>query len=182
MAKIPKELEIEICNLPDIEKNKLLLKLIAKNDVLIDQLYFQLLGSETILKAEKEEIKKLITKVAKMIHDTPGWMMMSMRELNGKITYFVKKTKDKHGEIELTLHLLNSFFDNQPNLLAYSSYRTETIEVYLIKRTQFVLEKLKKIHEDYHIEFEDDVNKLLKHIYNSCTVNEAKIQQIPKRF
>ncbi len=181
MAKIPKELQIAILNQSTEEKDKLLLKLISKNDLLINQLHFQLLGSDTTQKEAKDFIKSRIDKVSRMYHESPGWMMMDMRELNGRITDYVKITKDKNGEIELTLYLLNTFFDNQYPLLEFSDKRTDTIEQYIIRRTEFVLSKLKKIHEDYHIEFEEEVNKMLHYIHRSCTSSLAK-GKIPKTF
>lgn len=109
MPKLPKELEKAVLSLPAKEKDKLLIRLIGKNELLIQQLYFQLLEDESDLPHKRAEIKNQILKVSKMYHDTAGWMMMDMRELNGRITNHIKITKDKYGEIELTLFLLNTF-------------------------------------------------------------------------
>ncbi|GAB3520955.1 hypothetical protein [Emticicia fontis] len=179
MGKIPKELEKAILLLPAKEKDKMLLKLIAKSDLLIEQLHYQLLENESFLGDRRDEIKKSIQRVSKMYHDTPGWMMMDMRDLNSRITQHVKVTKDKYGEIELTLNLLNSFFDNQMKLLEKYNSKSDTVALYIAKRTEFVLKKLPKLHEDYYIEFERDVNKLLERVHKYAPAYYAKQMGIP---
>lgn len=182
MPKLPKELEKAVLSLPQKEKDKLLIRLIGKNELLIQQLYFQLLEDESDLPHKRAEIKNQILKVSKMYHDTAGWMMMDMRELNGRITNHVKITKDKYGEVELTLFLLNTFFDNQLSLLEQYSGKTDTISLYIAKRTEFLMKKLPKLHEDYFVEFERDVNKLLERIHTYCPAYYARQMQLPKSW
>jgi hypothetical protein len=179
MPKLPIELEKAVLSLPQKEKDKLLIRLIGKNDLLIQQLYFQLLEDESDLPNKRAEIKNHILKVSRMYHNTAGWMMMDMRELNGRITNHVKITKDKYGEIELILFLLNTFFDNQlPNLEHYNS-KTDSISLYFAKRTEFLMKKIPKLHEDYYVEFERDVNKLLERVHKYCPAYYARQMQLP---
>jgi hypothetical protein len=182
MPKIAKELESAILNLSPQEKDKMLLKLIAKNDVLIDQLYFKLLEDESDLKEKRQNIKDGISESAQYVHYSPGLMMMSMRDLNGHITRHVKITKDKYGEVELTLYLLNTFFEHQlPHLKSYTRH-TDTIAQYIGKRTEFVLNKFKKLHEDYHIEFGASINLLLKRVHTYCPAYYAQQLKLPKEW
>ncbi|MCU0326245.1 MAG: hypothetical protein MUF45_13470 [Spirosomaceae bacterium] len=180
MPKIPKELETAILTLPIKERDKMLLKLIGKNELLINQLYFQLLEDESDLKDKRDTIKNSIDRVAKLTHDSPGWMMMDMRDLNAKITNHYKVTKDKYGEIELTLHLLNTFFDKQIHLMATYNRQSDTLASYVAKRTEAILKKLPKLNEDYYIEFEDEVNKLLENVHTYCPAPYARQMGIPK--
>lgn len=182
MPKLPKELEKAVLSLPSKDKDKLLLRLIGKSELLIQQLHFQLLEDESDLKYKREEIKSSILRVSKMYHDTPGWMMMDMRDLNGRITNHVKVTKDKYGEVELTLYLLNSFFENQLTHLESYTSKSDTIAQYIAKRTEFLLNKLPKLHEDYYVEFEHDVNKLLHRVHTYCPAYYAKQMHIPKSW
>lgn len=182
MSKITKELEKAIVGLPAKEKDKLLLRLIGKSELLVEQLQFQLLENESFLNDRRDEIKKSILSVSKMGHYTPGWMMMDMRDLNGRITNHVKITKDKYGEIELTLYLLNCFFDNQFALLEKYSSKSDTIAFYIAKRTEFILKKLPKLHEDYYMEFERDVNKLLTLVNSSAPAYYAKQMGLPESW
>jgi len=182
MSKISKDLEKAILSLAAKEKDKMLLKLIAKNDLLVQQLQYQLLENESFLEDRRDEIRKSIARVSKMYHDTPGWMMMDMRDLNGRITNHVKITKDKYGEIELTLYLLNTFFDNQMKLLEKYNSKSDTVALYIAKRTEFVLKKLLKLHEDYYIEFERDVNKLLERVHTYAPSYYARQMEIPRTW
>ncbi|RFS15409.1 hypothetical protein [Emticicia sp. C21] len=182
MGKIPKELEKAILGLPAKEKDKILLRLIGRNELLTQQLQYQLLENESFLEDRRDEIKKSIQRVSKMHHDTPGWLMMDMRELNSRITMHVKVTKDKYGEVELTLYLLNAFFENQSKLLEKYSSKSDTVALYIAKRTEFVLKKLPKLHEDYYIEFERDVNKLLERVYKYAPAYYARQMDLPKSW
>jgi hypothetical protein len=182
MAKIPKELEQAILSLPPKEKDKLLLKLITKNELLQQQLQFQLLEDESDLKHKREEIKVSILRVSKLSHQTPGWMMMDMRDLNGRITNHVKVTKDKYGEVELTLYLLNTFFDNQLPLLEKYNSKSDKISQYIAKRTEFLLAKLPKLHEDYYVEFDRDINRLIKSVHANCTAYYARAMKLPESW
>ena len=182
MPKIPKELEKAILSLPIKDKDKLLMKLVAKSELLIQQLNFQLLEDESDLKEKREKIKSSILRVSKMYHDTAGWMMMDMRDLNGRITNHVKVTKDKYGEVELTLYLLNTFFDNQLAHLEHYSGKTDTISLYMVRRTEFILNKLPKLHEDYYVEFEREINKLLERVHTYCPAYYARQLNLPKTW
>ena len=182
MSKISKELEKAIVGLPIKEKDKMLLRLINKSELLVEQLQYQLLENESFLNDRRDDIKKSIARVSKMYHDTPGWMMMDMRDLNSRITNHVKITKDKYGEIELTLYLLNSFFDNQSKLLEKYNSKSDTVALYIAKRTEFVLKKLPKLHEDYYIEFEREVNKLLERVNTLAPAYYARQMGLPKSW
>ncbi|TAE00941.1 MAG: hypothetical protein EAZ97_04405 [Bacteroidetes bacterium] len=171
MAKISDDLKLAILEMPDKEKNKLLLRLIAKDFMLIAQLQHQLLEGEEDMKNKRSELlahiqKYLGTENNNSYSDTPGLLMMEMRDMNGNITRHVKITKDKLGEIELTLCLVNHAFAEHPNMLAQKAKRAENFAEYVVKKADFVLKKLEKIHEDYHIVFEDDTNKMLQFIAN----------------
>jgi hypothetical protein len=181
-ANIDKHLEAAILNMPDKDKDKLLLKLIAKNDLLVEQMRFQLLEDESDLKYKRQEIKDYITKVALMYHDTPGWMMMAMRDLNGRISLHVKITKDKYGEVDLTIHLLKAFYDHQPDLLETFNRRSETLSEYVAKKMETLMKKIQKLNSEYYIEFYDNVNFLLQKMHTTCPAPWARQLQLPKSW
>lgn len=180
MPKIPKELETAILNLPVKERDKMLLKLIAKNETLIEQLYFQLLEDESDLKLKRDAIKTAIDRVSMLKHETPGWMMMDMRDLNAKITHHVKVTKDKYGEVELTLFMLNTFFDRQLPLMEKYTRKSDSLAQYVAKRTEGLLAKVSKLNEDYYVEFVDGINLLLERIHTYCPAPYARQMNLPK--
>jgi hypothetical protein len=87
--------------------------------------------------------------------------MMDMPWVNAMITAHVKTTKDKLGEISLTLYLLNRTYDEQlPHLPSTAAAPTRWPPT-SPSAPSSSCKKLEKLHPDYYIEFEEDVNKLL---------------------
>lgn len=182
MAKLHKELEKAILSLPAKEKDKMLLRLIGKNNLLAQQLQYLLLENESFLDDRREEIKKEILLVSKMHHSIASWMLKELRELSSKITTHVKVTKDKYGEVELTLYLLNTFFENQFKMLEKYNSKSDTLTLYIAKRTEFILKKLPKLHEDYYVEFEQDINKLLHRVHTYAPAYYARQIELPQSW
>ncbi|WP_338768946.1 hypothetical protein WAF17_08830 [Bernardetia sp. ABR2-2B] len=181
MAKIAKELKEAICQMPQKEKDKILLRLIAKDELLIARLEHELFGDENETKALAEEIKEEVDTMASYNHGTPGWLMMAMRTENGAITRHVKITKDKKGEIELTLYLLSQTFKKQESFLKKYAYRADKFGAYVCKRMDFALKKLIKLHPDLQFDYKNEVEFILTFLHtNLATKGDAVIQDIPK--
>jgi hypothetical protein len=179
---ISKPLEVAILELSTKEKDKLLLRLIAKDITLVEQLQVKLLEDESDIKHRKEEIKSYIDRSAVARHYSAGLMMMGMRDISGYINHHAKVTKDKFGEIELQLHLLLSFFEHQEKFMETYSIKADSLAEYVAKRTETILKKVKTLHEDYHIEYERDVNKLLKLVHSKVSAPYAKKLNLPTEF
>ncbi len=188
MTKISDELKWAIVRMPSIEKDKLLLKLIAKDEMLIAKLQHQLLDTESDTRKKKAELLEQIRNHVAIggvysNHHTPGLLMMGMRYCNGDITRYAKITNDKLGEIELTLALVNISFKDNAGMLLNNANRAETFAEYVVKKADYVLKKLPKIHEDYYIEIEFALNEMLQNIHNYIPCYHfAKEIKIPKRL
>ncbi len=186
MSKIPEELKKAILKMPQAEKDKILLRLIGKDELLIAKLNHQLLEDEVDTENQKQEILKNIREIFSDERNrhyfyTPGLLMMGMRDWNGNITHHVKITKDKFGEIELTLTLVNIVFENYAKFLHKEQKKADTFAEYVVKRADFVLKKLQKIEEDYYMDFAEEVNKMLNYIANYQPCNYmAKELKLPK--
>ena len=106
-----KELKNEIKSLPEKEKDKLLLRLIAKDKVLTEHLHFKLMEDEDDLVRRQEELQRLILEgIAELLNakrPNSKDSLLRMRKLNGSINHHVKVTKDLNSEIELRIQLLN---------------------------------------------------------------------------
>lgn len=187
MPKISPDLAAAIRRMPPDRKDKLLLRLVAKDKILIEQLNFELLEAQSTVEDRVEDLKKLITKELNEVEKyyfTPGNLMMTMRSLNARITEHVKITKDKLSEVMLTLFLLTRPFELYFNRLQqFPSYRSDTFAEYVLRRTQFVIKKAEKLHEDYYIEFREDLQKLLDFIYTyKPTAVQVKDTDIPRHW
>lgn len=187
MAKLSPELSAAILRMPIEKRNKLLLRLIAKDQLLIKQLHFELLEDKSTVEDRTEELRNLIQKEikdAELYYFTPGNLMMTMRALNARITEHAKVTKDKLSEVTLTLFLLTEAFHHYlPRLQKFSLHKSVTFSEYVIRRTTFVLKKAEKLHEDYYIEFQEELNNLLHFIYAyPPTSTLAKDAEIPNHW
>ncbi len=180
MAKIAKELKEAICELPQKEKDRILLRLIAKDEILTAQLEHRLFGDENETRALAEEIKEDIDKMTSFSHGTSGWLMMAMRSENGDITRHVRITKDKKGEIELTLYLLSQTFKKQKRLLEEYTYYADKFGGYVCKRTNFVLKKIIKLHPDLQFDYKNEVEFILNFLHTSeVTEDNANDENLP---
>jgi hypothetical protein len=171
MPKIDDTLKKAILAMPEPEKDKLLLRLVAKDEMLVAKLHHQLLEDDSDTEHQRQTLLAEIEKMASYeYYDTPGWLMMAMRDFNGYITRHVKVTKDKHGEVLLTLALVNRPFGKHRAMLNQHAGRADTFAEYVAKKADFIMKKLAKIHPDYYVEFEDEVNEMLAslHSYGPC--------------
>ena len=94
---LSEELKRAIIQMPQKEKDKLLLRLVAKDSNLVQRFEFELIEHGDTVQIRRDDIKQRILKVAARTHDTPGWMMMDMRSFSGEISQHVKITKDKYN-------------------------------------------------------------------------------------
>ncbi len=179
---IPEELKKAIVQMPQKEKDKLLLRLIGKDGNLVQRLEFELIEMGDTVQSRRDDIKRRILKSAQMNHNTPGWMMMDMRDLSGAISQHLKITKDKYGEIELTIYLLLTFFEQQSSLLLIHNSKSDSCAEYIAKRTDSVLKKLAKFNPDYYVDFERDMQQLLNYVHSHCPKNYARQLNIPKNW
>jgi hypothetical protein len=158
-----KEFKMAIQNLPVLEKDKLLLRLLKKDLVLANRLYFELVDNETAEeKRLKIEIK--ISDYLKKSHErfySMGYLMMSMRDMSGLITEHVSISKDKYGEITLNLQLLiESISLNNAYILDAKAKDSHSFCIYIIARAFKILILIKQQHEDLHIEFKSRLKEL----------------------
>ncbi|MBK9022646.1 MAG: hypothetical protein IPL69_01315 [Saprospiraceae bacterium] len=143
---LSKELVKEITKMPVKEKDKLLMRLIRKDGLLAEQLEFQLIEFGETTEERRNMISNKIEDEVNGVEGSylnQGIVLMRLRDYSGQITRHLKVTKDKIGEIELTLQLFNSYLDRaQGKLIRKSYYDLVTLGTYVVKRA----EKLKKTY------------------------------------
>ncbi len=161
--KFDKNFKEAICQLPSKEKDKLLLRLLKKDLTLANRLAFELLDDKTV-DERRLELRERISARIKIFSEqfnTPGYLMMDLRDLSGLINEHVKVTKDKFGEVSLNLAMLNIAlqFNNQ-NILSPTLGKVRKLCLYIIARAFKILVLISKQHEDLRLDFEKDVMKL----------------------
>jgi hypothetical protein len=182
MPALDSDLKKAIVHLPGVEKDKLLLRLIAKDATLSEKLYFELVERGQTIDERRELIRDFIRRTATLNADTAGWLMMDMRTVSGYISRHLKVTKDKYGEVELMLFMLNTFYDHNAHLLHKYNSRTDKAAGYIAKRADQVLKKALKLDPDYHIEFADEINKLLQWVYSNAPAHYARQMGLPTEW
>lgn len=176
------DLKRAIAQLSDKEKDKLLVRLIAKDPILAEKMEYELVEEKTTLDHRRQLIRDLIERTARLDPDTAGWLMMDMRTVSGYITRHVKVTKDTYGEVDLTILMLNRFLEQHGDLLQKLNSRTEKCAIYVAKRTDAILKKLTKLDPDYHLEFADDMNRLLRFVHHNAPLHYARQLGTPKEW
>ncbi|UHG91836.1 hypothetical protein [Spirosoma oryzicola] len=182
MPAIDPDLKKAIVRMPSNEKDKLLLRLIAKDAVLTEKLQFELVEHSTTLDERRELIREFIRRTAQLNQDSAGWLMMDMRTIIGYISRHLKVTKDKYGEVDLMLYMLNTLYEHNAHLLQKYNSRTDKAADYIAKRTDQLLKKVAKLDPDYHIEFADEINKLLSWVNYAAPAHYARQLGLPKEW
>jgi hypothetical protein len=171
------ELKKAISELPGKEKDKLLFRLIAKEEALAAQLEFKLLegGDTTEVRREavRHDIDRYLLAASAHFH-SPGYLLLDLRSISGVITRHVKTTRDKYGEIFLNLFMLNRTFEllSVP-LSRFPAHRAYTFNDYVVKRALKLLTLAGTLHEDYHLDFKADFQRLGQAFRNGKTIGEA---------
>ncbi|AXG68477.1 hypothetical protein KORDIASMS9_00692 [Kordia sp. SMS9] len=185
-----------ISELPSKEKDKLIFRLLKKDLALADRLYFELLDDRTVDDRRNEMETKILRKVehASERYWSPGYLMMDMREISGDITEHVKITKDKFGEASLNLLMLNEILkQNSHRIEKATPAKAYKLCIYIIARVFKILMLIQKLHEDYLLDFKDNlkllgnqignVHHLMKNsIYNGLDVNWLLSGEIPENI
>lgn len=168
--KFDPEFKKAISQLPSEDKDKLILRLLRHDLPLANRLYFELLSTDSV-QDRRAKVEDYIRKSVQKMTDTfysPGYLLVDMRYLSGEITEHVKTTKDKFGEASLNLLMLNETLQyNGQKILDFNLGKTYTFGIYVIARAFKILLLIKSLHDDYLMEFEDDLKKLGEQIANN---------------
>ncbi|NIJ56052.1 hypothetical protein [Dyadobacter arcticus] len=179
---LPDLLKKAIVQMPVKEKDKLLLRLITRDKTLADRLQFELIEESSTIPERREDLMANIVRTSTFNQNTPGWILMDMRNLSGDIAYHVKVTKDKIGGLELNLFLLNTFMDKYPNILKTYSSRADTCALYIAKKAHVILNGLEKLDEDYRVDYIKDTNRMLVSVYTLCSKVYARQLDLPQQI
>lgn len=187
MAKLDEQLKAAIVRMPVAEKDKLLLRLVIKDQKLVRRLVFELLEGSSTRDERAEALRtEIATDLARYSADylTPGYLLLYLRHWNARITEHVQATKDKSGDVSLALFMLAEAFRLHHKMLSsFPEKRSDTFAPYVVKRTATILKKAEKLHEDYFIEFRRDAQELLEHIWAfRPTAVLAKEQGLPRHW
>ncbi|WP_445709821.1 hypothetical protein [Flavobacterium sp.] len=176
---IPKELKKAISHLPSSEKDKLIFKLLKKDLMLANRLLFELVNTNSIEK-ERDKIKERIFSEVKRMTDrfySVGYLHVDVRYLSGEISEYISITKDKFGDPFLNLIMINEVLKlNKANILNSTKGKTWKFCVSVIARAFKILLLIKKLDEDYFIEFKEGLINFGKLIMENKYLMDAAIK------
>lgn len=182
------ELKKAVLNLPLKEKDKLLLRLISKDKMLIKQLHFQLLEDESDLEQRIENLRKQLQKLfdigESQVYNTPSMsnfvgLSKLVKQASGMVNEHEKITKDKLSEVEFRIYILERAIMMYPSLFG-SSYQSAAhkLQKYIAGRIKHAVAKYEKIHEDHQFDFRDNFQQIIDTANSTALKDYVKVLNV----
>lgn len=169
LLKDQKELKTAITELPVKEKDKLLLRLIAKDKVLTEHLHFKLLEDPSDLELRQQALEEEISaaiqalKLAAKVGSRESLVLL--RRLNGRVNHHYKVTKDPQTDAELRLLLLELIpVDYNESVFSSLGKYNERLKTYFLRSVLALYKKYVKLHEDLQYDLNEKMNSILDKI------------------
>jgi hypothetical protein len=190
-----KEFKAALSAFSNIEKDRLIFRLLKKDPLLSKKLYFELIDPETTddkRNVMEEHVQERVAMVSKYIGN-PKYFLTIIRKISAEITEHVKITTDKFGEVSLNLLLIDSILKHNDDLSRQRFDNVYKLYLYLINKTVRSLLLIKKLDEDYWMEFDEQMESLKKKIMqnhylsklfvnNEIDINWLRSENIPEHF
>lgn len=164
------ELKEAVLNLPQKEKDKLLVRLIGKDKMLMKQLHFQLLEDQMDLEDRIERLKDrladLFAEGRTSVKNIPVYsnykeLHSLIRQASGIINEHEKITKDKYSEVECRIYILNTAFRRFPSLFEKTAVHSAfKLHDYVRARAKATITKFEKLHEDLQFDLQEDLEEM----------------------
>lgn len=175
----PKEFKEAISNLPSKEKDKLILRLLKNNLPLANRLLFELVHTDTVEERREKVEESLRSRISrnKENYYSVGWLNMDVRDFSGIINEHVSMTRDKFGEAHLNLIMINEVLRLNKNFILNGKppRKKRKFCVAVIARAFKILLLIKKLDQDYFIEFEENLIQFGKHISENKDLSKEAI-------
>jgi len=157
-----KEFKAAISNFSSIEKDRLIFRLLKKDRLLSEKLYFELIDPETTdnkRDAMEEIVAERVVMASKYISNQKYFLSI-IRKISAEITEHVKITTDKFGEVSLNLLLINRILDYNEDLSRQRFDNVYKLYLYIINKTVKALLLTKKLDADYWMEIDEHLDEL----------------------
>jgi len=186
LLKEHKDLKAAIIGIPVKEKDKLLLRLIAKDKILTEHLHFKLLEDEADLENRHQLLKQEIENAIDLTRGqktSSKDMLTLIRKLNGRINHHYKVTKAATSEVELRVFLLDQVpLEFNENVFSSLYKFQEKLATYFLRTVLSVLNKYDKLHEDLQFDLKEDLNSILNKIFTGKMAHTAEELGLPKQL
>ena len=157
-----KEFKQALSEFSSIEKDRLIFRLLKKDQLLSKKLYFEIIDPETTDQKRdqmEENVTEKLASAARYIGN-PKYYLSTIRTISAEITEHVKVTTDKFGEVYLNLFLVDQILENNDSFAQQRFDNVYKLYIYLINKIVRALLLIKKIDEDYWMEFDEILGKI----------------------
>ena len=157
-----KEFKQALSEFSSIEKDRLIFRLLKKDKLLSKKLYFEIIDPETTDQKRdqmEENVTEKLASAARYIGN-PKYYLSTIRTISAEITEHVKVTSDKFGEVYLNLFLVDQILENNDSFAQQRFDNVYKLYIYLINKIVRALLLIKKIDEDYWMEFDEILGKI----------------------
>ena len=157
-----KEFKQALSEFSPIEKDRLIFRLLKKDQLLSKKLYFEIIDPETTDQKRdqmEENVTEKLASAARYIGN-PKYYLSTIRTISAEITEHVKVTTDKFGEVYLNLFLVDQILENNDSFAQQRFDNVYKLYIYLINKIVRALLLIKKIDEDYWMEFDEILGKI----------------------
>lgn len=190
-----KEFKQALSEFSSKEKDKLIFRLLKKDKLLSKKLYFELIDPETT-DDKRNEMEKIISErvseISKYVANQKYFLVL-IRKLSSEITEHVKVTTDKFGDVYLNLFLVNKILEHNEKLGRQRFDAVYKLYIYLINKIFKALTLIKKLDEDYWMEFDELLSDIDFQIHetlyleklcmnNGLDFNWLRCENIPDHF
>ncbi|MBA9076714.1 MULTISPECIES: hypothetical protein [Rufibacter] len=146
--------------LSEKEKEALILRLVRKDAEAYDTLSFELLEDvtlESLQERSREALHDILFTVSG--RSLSKALSRGLKKAAQEIARYQRVTKDRKGEIDLHLYLLQLIFDNFTGQFdsVYKTFYVATAR--LVLRSMTLIQK--HLHVDYHLEYQETINTFL---------------------
>lgn len=161
-----KEFKAALSAFSATEKDKLIFRLLRKDKLLSKKLYFELIDPETTddkRNAMEELVEEKVLLASKYIGNAPYFLTI-IRKLSAEITEHIKITTDKFGEVSLNLLMIEKILDYNNDLSRQRFDNVYKLYIYIINKVFKSLILIKKLDEDYWMEFDEHLRNILQKV------------------
>lgn len=172
-----KEFKQALSEFSSIEKDRLIFRLLKKDKLLSKKLYFELIDPETTdqKRDQLEENIREKTMLATKYIGNPKYYLVIIRRISAEITEHVKVTTDKFGEVYLNLFLVDQILENNDSFAKQRFDNVYKLYIYLINKIVRSLLLIKKIDEDYWMEFDEILEKIEHKVHQNSYLEKLFI-------
>lgn len=167
-----KEFRQAISAFSSVQKDRLIIRLLKKDRILSEKLYFELIDPDTQdeKRAQMETLVKNEVAAASKYLNNAKYFLRLIRKISSKITEHVKITSDKLGEVSLNLLLVNEILTLTKHFRdGYKLY------IYLLNKIFRMLVLTQKLDADYFLELNESFEQLHERILKNSELAQLAL-------